>query len=1037
MHRPSRCALVVIAIVAVAHPIASAQDDVIEPTPSGHRLEADIEQIVENTSTGPGICALIGRGWSQEDAEVAIALVVEGGFRVHVWESSAEAVEQTRTRFRRHLDWPMPPGPAVIVERGDPRRLPWAESTIDLLVANGLDAARLDALTLAEVTRVLCPHGSAYIGGVGVPGTVLERWLRREDLADVKIRRLDDPAALVVTKPRPEGEGDWSHLEHGPDNNPVSRDQLIKAPYMTKWLGEPYYIAMPAVTVAANGRIYLATGHIAHHKREEPWLNTLMGRNGYNGTILWQRKLPDGYLVHRSAFVAQADTLYMIDTDGSGCLLVDGRTGEDRGRIDRAATRGQWKWMAIADGILYALIGSEKDPPETTIVRSDRTHWSWGELSKGYYAGRVPWGFGERILAWDLEKGEVLWEHRAQEPIDSRGMALGGGRIFHYCPDSHVASLDAKTGKPVWKNSDAKVRELIEEVGRGLGSTPGFRTMTFCLFTPDVLVYQGQTRMNVVALSTKDGYLLWNRKKTTNNPNAVFLDEGLVLGIGPHGSSLLVELRTGKTLGDLGFAKRSCARLTATTDSLFCRGMPEGLTRFDRSTRKVSFNGAVRPSCNDGVIAANGLLYMGPWLCDCNLTLMGRVVMTSAGSFDFDRAPSELEAAARIERASSGTAVAKPLLTTSADWETYRGDASRGAFAPVELSADAVRLWRYDSRDAWLSSDPYRATAATTAGDLVWICGDDGVVRALDAATGALTWIFTTAGPIFQPPTIDGGRAFVGSGDGWVYCLEAATGRLLWRYRAAPVERRIPVYGALSSTWPVHSGVLVKDGVAYAAAGIIDYDGTHVVALDAATGDVRWENRKTGHLDASLRKGVSAQGFLTAAHGRLWMPGGNVVSPASYDLASGKYLGPRPHDGSPRANRGEEIGVAISCSGGGCGTRRAVAWWIRGTSRRSASKTTGGCPRPLRSVAARCRRRGAIDTSCCCRARPTFPSGTTRAAWRQEAPTRRRAVAARCASSVGAMLFSGSRRWRSHLRRTPSSRQPRFAIRAISSPAGC
>jgi outer membrane protein assembly factor BamB len=58
-----------------------------------------------------------------------------------------------------------------------------------------------------------------------------------------------------------------------------------------------------------------------------------------------------------------------------------------------------------------------------------------------------------------------------------------------------------------------------------------------------------------------------------------------------------------------------------------------------------------------------------------------------------------------------------------------------------------------------------------------------------------------------------------GLADGFVYATEAATGRPLWRFRAAPAERKIPVYGSLSSTWPVAGGVLVEKGVAYAAAG--------------------------------------------------------------------------------------------------------------------------------------------------------------------------------------------------------------------------
>jgi outer membrane protein assembly factor BamB len=175
-------------------------------------------------------------------------------------------------------------------------------------------------------------------------------------------------------------------------------------------------------------------------------------------------------------------------------------------------------------------------------------------------------------------------------------------------------------------------------------------------------------------------------------------------------------------------------------------------------------------------------------------------------------------------------------------------------------------------------------------GNLVFYGGSDGIVRVLDANTGKSVWTAYTGGSIRFPPTIWHDRAFVASGDGWVYSFEAATGRLLWRFRAAPVERWIPVYGQLLSTWPAASGVLVEDGVAYVAAGIVNFDGTHVYALDAITGALKWQNNSSGHLDPAGFAGVSVQGHMIIHDGKLWLAGGNVVSPAMYQLSDGKCL---------------------------------------------------------------------------------------------------------------------------------------------------
>ena len=198
---------------------------------------------------------------------------------------------------------------------------------------------------------------------------------------------------------------------------------------------------------------------------------------------------------------------------------------------------------------------------------------------------------------------------------------------------------------------------------------------------------------------------------------------------------------------------------------------------------------------------------------------------------------------------------------------------------------------------------------SVAAGGLIFATGLDGVIRAVDADSGAVRWNFPANAPIRMPPTIADGRLYAGAGDGFVYCLDAATGRPLWRFRAAPVERQIMVYGRLTSTWPVNTGVLVSDGVAYFAAGMIDHDGTYLFAIDAVTGALKWQNNSTGHLNAGIRKGISAQGNLTIHDGRLILAGGNQISPAPFDLKTGKCLAKAKSQGRPQSNHGRYVGV--------------------------------------------------------------------------------------------------------------------------------
>ena len=126
--------------------------------------------------------------------------------------------------------------------------------------------------------------------------------------------------------------------------------------------------------------------------------------------------------------------------------------------------------------------------------------------------------------------------------------------MFLFCPDKHVRCLSVDRGEVIWTNADPQVRNLIQQPGKGLTSTPGFRTMCITMASPDALIIQGQTRMNVTALSTKDGYVLWTKRKVTNNPNAIFVDGKVILGVGKGGTHVAIDPLSGKELEDLKFS---------------------------------------------------------------------------------------------------------------------------------------------------------------------------------------------------------------------------------------------------------------------------------------------------------------------------------------------------------------------------------------------------------------------------------------------------------------------------------------------------
>lgn len=826
--------------------------------------------ILSRIGAARGICVLPG----DSRCQLALELARNSELTLYVELAGFEDVEAAA----RAADAAGLYGTRIHVQKGTPGRIGLADNVADAVVMPGDSRAT----PKAEVLRVLRPGGKAIVGQA--------EW----------------------TKPFPEGMDDWSHHYHGPDNNPQSLDRLARAPYLTQFIAEPRYGPAPQAAVASAGRIFMAFGHVAWHQREEPWLNTLIAMNGFNGTVLWTRPLTPGIMVDRSTMIATPTVLYLADE--KSCKLIDAATGEIKDEIAPPAELSGgtfWKWMALEDGVLYALIGEAE--PQDPVARwgSVQHGWPWGGISKGYNAADYRWGFARTLLAIDPKTKEVLWHHREDPPIDSRSLCMKNGRIYFCSFGRYLACLNAKTGKPVWRRTAEKDPEVFKAIGPyrpGHGYIGGWKSTVYVKCTDKVLYVVGPQVEWLTAISATDGGFLW--KHPAKDLHIVIRDDG-VYTIGAQNTqndTKRLNLLSGEILASFQTHRRACTRSTGSVDGILFRASG-GSGRFDPVTGKVQWISAMRPSCHVGVVIANGHLYWVPWVCDCNLQMFGVICCGPAGQFAFDQKADEQQ---RLEKAPGDPASVAKFDPSPADWPTYRADNARSARTQAAIPDRVVRLWRFAPP---VAAEP---TAPVAAGGMVFLGGSDGIVRALDAASGEVRWTAYTGGWVRFPPTISGGRALVGSDDGWVYALEAATGRLLWRFRAAPVERRIPVYGALPSTWPVASGVLVEKDTAYFAAGINDYDGTHVYAVDAATGKIRWQNNTAGHLDTWSRRGVACQGEILLGDGRLYLAGGNAVSPGVFDLASGRCLNDPPTAMGTSARRGRELrlsGGRVAVSG--------------------------------------------------------------------------------------------------------------------------
>ncbi|MCH2114912.1 MAG: PQQ-like beta-propeller repeat protein [Pirellulales bacterium] len=671
----------------------------------------------------------------------------------------------------------------------------------------------------------------------------------------------------VIHKPEPSGTDQWTHPWHGADGGLVTDDQTLGVPTGIQWIHGPQFPMAGRKTstqsvVSAGGRHFTITQNVLDNigkietARNENMPHYLVARDAYNGLVLWQRpwKGPIQKLAGElnPLIVASSDRLFVGSFEGIEILNAADGVPIERIAVTEPATElilqdksllvqsestlachilsetGSTKaWELTGGSIGETVVDGEL--VYTFLQKNDSEHGPSGELvCVNLRDGKIKWREGANVwpkaerdvricfandgyvavLDRSMEFAVARDRRRGKVPPSSRGHALL--HMFRGKDGEHLWSqtTNAKTGKHYADIRYAGHFYLQGLVWMQLESTP----------------YKSDGQATWAAFDPETGSE--QRRLTTS-------------GLWPRS----------KSPGKLG-----CQLMIASNRFIMVPRLATFIDFESGSKIPVKF---MRGVCGSGFIPANGLLYSSPHACAC----YGEVVRGFIASHS--RPIPDASILKNKDRLSSY--LADPVSTpasgkiTSQDWPMHRYDTSRSAASPTIVPETLATRWKVSvGRPLNATTDgPWRIrsgmpiSAPVIAGDTVFVCDvQNHRVLAIDDANGEVRWEFTADGRIDSPPTISEGRCLFGSHDGYVYCLRAKDGALLWRYLVAPADRRIVVFGQVESAWPVAGAVLVRDQVAYAAAGRSpDADGgITVVGLDIKTGNPLWSAKSRAEM---------------------------------------------------------------------------------------------------------------------------------------------------------------------------------------------
>ena len=244
------------------------------------------------------------------------------------------------------------------------------------------------------------------------------------------------------------------------------------------------------------------------------------------------------------------------------------------------------------------------------------------------------------------------------------------------------------------------------------------------------------------------------------------------------------------------------------------------------------------------------------------------------------------------------------------DWPQFKKDNFRSANSSLEFDIKTQgKVWVYKAsqkpvpawygpakEDAYAVSGPLPSMRdydlsyypIIVGSKLYYGSSSDDAVHCIDANSGNEKWVFTTEGPIRIAPTYYKGNLYFGSDDGYVYCIDSRKGKLLWKYSPSPKDyQKVLNNGRLISFWPVRTGVLIEDGIAYFGASMLPWKKSFVCAINASNGKLDIDGT---YAKEYMDMNMTLEGSMASTGSMLIQPQGRI-SPAFFDRATGEKKG--------------------------------------------------------------------------------------------------------------------------------------------------
>jgi outer membrane protein assembly factor BamB len=566
--------------------------------------------IVQTSQSIQGYCLVLGI----DTGQLAYEIAQQSNLRIIIAEPDTEKVNQARKFLAQAGLY----GKRIVIHNLDLQEFPYPKYFANLIVSETAMHTGSIETPAAEVYRLLRPDGGVAI--IGIPdnntaGAKLSAWADKA-LPNWKIKLSETFRYGLAWRDKLPGQGEWTHTYANPANTACSQDSRIHGPVQLQWFGQPgprfmidrHHRNVPPLF--KDGRLFV------------PGDNIVFAVDAYNGTVLWDRKIPAsrrlGVFLDSSGMAVDEQYLYVVAN--SNCHALDVKTGTEKITFKMPQILNpkscDWGYIAYTDDLL---VGSGRNQGASYTQQSYDTDKSLWYRNMKVVTSRY-------LFALDKHTGKSRWNYQ-NGAILNPTITIGNQAVYFIETTSPTAQSDKLGRMPIkqlFQNGEQFLVALDLKTGAIIYRKPiethNFEEPVFLNFSHNTLILSGsrldskQVLYHLDAFNADSGAILWNTtfnsELATDGGHGEYNRHPTLVGQTVYAWPYAFALQTGEQIADWKFDRRGhgCGGISASANSLFWRGQNPWMYDLQSDIGATRLTKVSRPGCWINIIPAGGMV---------------------------------------------------------------------------------------------------------------------------------------------------------------------------------------------------------------------------------------------------------------------------------------------------------------------------------------------------------------------------------------------------------------------------------------------